>query len=105
MIDVVKRINELLEQKGWSNYELSKQTNISTNTIYDWNKSGATPSLSNIMKVCEVLGITLGQFFCGTEQYELQPDEERILREWFSLSDLEKETVRKMIDTFQILKR
>ena len=105
MIDVVKRINDLLAQKGWSNYELSKQTNISTNTIYDWNKSGAVPSLSNIAKICEVLGITLGQFFCGTESYALSPEEERILREWFSLSDLEKDKIRRMIETFQILKR
>ena len=104
MIDVVKRINELLAQKGWSDYELSKQTNISTNTIYAWNKTGAIPSLTNIVKVCEVLGITLGQFFCGTKNFRA-PDEEKILREWFSLSELEKETIRRMIETFQILKR
>lgn len=105
MIDVVKRINELLGQKGWSNYQLSKQTNISTNTIYGWNKSGAVPSLSNLMKICEALGITVGQFFCGTEAYALSPDEARILREWFSPSDLEKDTLRRMIETFQILKK
>lgn len=105
MIDVVKRINELLAQKGWSDYELSKQTNISTNTIYAWNKSGAVPSLTNIIKVCEALGITLGQFFCGTANCYRSPDEKRILREWFSLSDLEKQTIKRMIETFQILKR
>ena len=104
MIDLVGRINELLAQKGWSNYELSKQTNISTNTIYSWNKSGSMPSLANIVKICDVLGISLGQFFCGTEGYSLTDDEKNILREWFSLSDLEKDTIRKMIDTFKILK-
>lgn len=105
MVNLVERINELLDQKGWTGYELSKQTGISTNAIYDWNKAGATPSLANIVKICEALGITLGQFFCGSEAYQLTEDEDRILQEWFTLSDLEKDAVRRMIETFKILKR
>ena len=44
MINVVERITELMERKGWSSYELSAQTGISTNAIYDWFKIGAQPS-------------------------------------------------------------
>ena len=50
MIDVVERINELMRIKGWTAYELSNQTGISTNAIYDWNKTGATPTMQNIIK-------------------------------------------------------
>ena len=49
MIDVVARIKELMEKKYWTSYELSAQTGISTNAIYDWFKAGAVPSLGNIL--------------------------------------------------------
>ncbi len=104
MIDLVKRINELASQKGWTGYELSKQTGISTNTVYDWQK-GVTPSLSNILKICEAMDITLEQFFCGIGSYRLTEDENRILREWMTLSDLEKKAILDMIEVFKILKR
>ncbi len=105
MINIVERINELINKKGWSIYELSKQTGISTNAIYDWNKINAVPSLSNIVKICEALEISLGQFFCGFEAYQLSEDENKILQEWFTLSDLEKDAILRMIEVFKILKR
>ena len=104
MINIVDRINELIEKKSWTSYELSKQTGISTNTIYEWNK-GAMPSLSNIIKICEALDITIEQFFCGVESYKLSDDENRILQEWLMLSSLEKSAIINMIETFKILKR
>jgi len=104
MLDLGARIYELMEQKGWSGYELSKQTGISTNTIYDWQK-GAVPSLANVAKVCDTLKITLEQFFCGVGSYNLSEDENKILQEWMLLSDLEKSAILNMIDTFKILKR
>lgn len=104
MINLVDRINELLDKKGWTAYELSKQTGISTNTIYDWNK-GAVPSLTNVIKICEAFDITIEQFFCGIESYKLTEDENKILQEWLLLSKLEKDAILNIIETFKILKR
>ncbi len=104
MIDIVERVKELTEKKGWTSYELSKQTGISTNTIYDWYK-GAVPSLANVVKVCEALDITVEQFFCGIGSYKLTDDENRILQEWLLLSNLEKSAIMNIIETFKILKR
>lgn len=105
MVNIIARINELLKQKGWTGYELSKKTGISTNTIYDWNRIGAIPSLTNVIKICEAMDITLGQFFCGIENYQLTEDENKILKEWFTLSELEKSAIENMIETFKILRR
>lgn len=105
MINATDRIKELMAMMGWSAYEVSNQTGISTNAIYDWFKIGAAPTLPNIIKICEAVGISIEQFFCGTVNCSRSPDEENILREWLSLSELEKETIMRMIETFQILKR
>lgn len=89
--------------KGWTPYELSNQTDISTNAIYDWFKIGATPTLQNIIKICEAMEISLEQFFCDGN-YKYTDEENAILKDWFSLSDLEKSTVMNLMETFKILK-
>lgn len=105
MIDIVGRINELADEKGWSGYELSKRTGISANAVYGWNRAESKPSLANILKICEAMDLSLEQFFCGTEKYNLNEDERRLLNEWFALSELEKDAIFNMIETFKILKR
>jgi len=103
MINVTERIRELMNLKGWSPYELSNQTGISTNAIYDWFKIGATPTMQNIVKICEAMEISLETFFCGGN-YKYTDEENKILQEWFALSDLEKQTILKLMETFHILK-
>lgn len=103
MINVTERIDELMKLKGWTPYELSNQTGISTNAIYDWFKIGAVPTLQNILKICDAMEITLEQFFCGGN-YKYTDEENEILKEWFALSDLEKQTILNLMETFKILK-
>lgn len=103
MINVTERIGELMVLKGWTAYELSNQTGISTNAIYDWFKIGAVPTLQNIIKICEAMEITLEQFFCGGD-YKYTDEENEILKEWVGLSDLERSTLMNLIETFRILK-
>lgn len=103
MINVSERINVLMKNKGWSPYELSMQTGISINAVYDWFKIGSTPSMQNIIKICEAMGITLEQFFCGGN-YEYTEEENKILIDWCELSDLEKNAIKSLMETFKILK-
>ena len=103
MINVTERIKELMDLKGWTPYELSNQTDISTNAIYDWFKKGATPTLQNIIKICGAMEISLEQFFCGGN-YQYTDEENAILKDWFTLSDLEKSAIMNLMETFKILK-
>ena len=104
MIDTVARIKELMDKRSWTYYELSAQTGISTNAIYGWFKAGAIPSLGNIVKICETMGISLEQFFCGDQVYQLPKDEQEILSDWFALSEFEKTAVMNLIKAFKALK-
>ena len=103
MINVTERIGELMVLKGLTAYELSNQTGISTNAIYDWFKIGAVPTLQNIIKICEAMEISLEQFFCGGD-YKYTDEENEILKEWVGLSELERSTLMNLIETFRILK-
>ena len=73
---IVARIEELMLEKGKSNYDLKENAEIST-TIYQWKKNAKrdatrTPSLKSIEKICNYLGVSLPYFFSfkREEQYE-----------------------------------
>ena len=64
---ILVRIDELLEEKHISKYELRENTEVSS-TIYQWRKNATrdkdrTPSLKSIEKICEYLGVSLAYFF------------------------------------------
>ena len=103
MFNAAERINELMTLKGWTVYELSNQTGISNNAIHDWFKAGSTPTLQNIIRICEAMEIGLEQFFCGGN-YQYTDEENAVLKDWFTLSELEKETILHLMETFKILK-
>lgn len=100
---IIKRIDELIKLKGWSKYELAKNMGISPHTIYRWYQS-STPSLSNIEKICEILNITIEQFFYGVGSCKLDDEQKEFLKDWFILSDLEKQAIFNIIDVFKKLK-
>lgn len=60
---IKQRITKLRDERGWSEYELSKQTGIAAGTVYDWKNKGAHPTLESIEAICSVCEISLSQFF------------------------------------------
>lgn len=64
---IVKRIDELIEEKHITNYQLKENAELSS-TIYQWRRNAKrdatrTPSLRSIEKVCNFLGVSLSYFF------------------------------------------
>lgn len=104
MNPIIDRIDDLRKRKGWSKYELAKSIGVSTNTVYSWYRTGAMPSLHNVERLCESLDITYEQFFCGIGSYKLGEQENKLLQDWFVLSELEKQAVFQIIDVFKVLK-
>lgn len=64
---ILARIDELMKEKGISNYELKENAEVSS-SIYQWRKNAArdkdrTPSLRSIEKICDFFGVSLAYFF------------------------------------------
>ncbi len=64
---ILKRIDELMKEKGITNYQLKENADISS-TIYQWRKNAKrdearTPSLRSIEKICDYFGVSLSYFF------------------------------------------
>lgn len=104
-MNIYNRIEDLCIAKGLNLNELSKSTNISSNTIYNWKNNHAIPTIPMLEQLCTSFDITLEQFFCGIDSLSLKQEEIEILKKWSCLSAMEKDTIFDLIDTFERLKR
>ena len=74
-----KRIYKLLDEKGWTQNDLAKKSNVPAPTISGWisskdNKSRSEPKISGFFKVAKALGVStdylLGEHECKTPKRE-----------------------------------
>ena len=91
--DVRGRMQEFMDARGWTTYELSQRAGISPSTLTMMFTRSSLPSLATIKAVCAGLEISMGQFFsivpADSGQYAdlirdfllLTEDQQRITRE------------------------
>jgi len=65
---VARRIIELCEQRNIAINALANISGVSPSTIYSMlNEKSQNPGVVSIKKICDGLGITLGEFFSTPE--------------------------------------
>ena len=63
MVNVLDRITELREARGWSEYQLSVKAELTQSTISSWYCKNMIPTIPSIQKICDAFEITMAQFF------------------------------------------
>lgn len=101
---VVQRIDALRASKGLSQNQFAKQIGVSANTVYHWSKTDAMPTLANLVRICEVLGVTIEQFFHGMDFPRSDDSGMNFLLEWRALSSKEKEAIRNVMSAFNSIR-
>lgn len=97
-MDTLTRLKQLLEQRGWSEYRLAKESGLSQTTIGNIFRRNTDPTVSTLESICRGFGITLSQFFADGERIELTPELKRLIDSWLVLSPRQKEAAQQMID-------
>jgi transcriptional regulator with XRE-family HTH domain len=59
----LERIEELCTERGWSHYRLALEMDTSPNNIGNLFRRTTIPSIPTIRRICEVMGITMAQFY------------------------------------------
>lgn len=52
-----------MEARGWTDYRLAKESNLSHSTVTNMFNRNNAPTLPTLEAVCKAFGITLAQFF------------------------------------------
>jgi len=97
-MDVLARIVQLRDERGWSNYKLAKKTGISQTTIGHMFTRNTQPSIATLESICEGFGITLSQFFSdGSGMVSLDDEQRELLSAWSTLSKEQKSTLLELL--------
>lgn len=97
MTDVNQKLQQILVEKGWSEYRLSKESGLSESTIANIFKRNNVPTIATLEAICGGFGITLSQFFAENEMVELTPDLKELFDNWRLLSRVQKEAAVNML--------
>lgn len=99
-MDAQKRLQELLDSKGWTAYRLAKKCNLSESTLANIFRRNTMPSISTLEAICQGLGISLAQFFSENDMVELTPELKELFDGWALLSPEQKKAVLKIIELY-----
>lgn len=91
------RIKYELEARGWTQYQLAKQTGIKASTIAGWFAFvPSTPQLKSIKKVAKAFGIKTEDLL--SETVEADPQKKKLLELWNRLDTNEKNSVLNVME-------
>ena len=67
-MDILKRIDELRNKKGWTMYKLAEECMLTQSTLANMYARNTLPSLTTLISICNGLGITPSEFFCENDK-------------------------------------
>lgn len=100
IMDIIARIKELRDARGWSTNQLALEAELTQSTVSTLLTKGySLPSLDTLTRLCNAFGITLAQFFMEEEQSELVSVQEKTLIEQYrKLSEKKKRAVLTLLE-------
>lgn len=99
-MDTQKRLRQLLEKRGWSEYRLSKECGLSESTLANIFRRNTLPSIGTLESICAGFGITLSQFFAEGDMVEMTPELKEVFNGWVNLTTEQKNAVMHIISVF-----
>lgn len=100
-MDVLGRIEQLMEQRGWSVYRLCKESGLAQSTLSHVFRKDSEPTISTLETICKAFGLTMGEFFAEGELVPLTEDQRKLLDQWALLTIEQKQLILGMIDNMK----
>lgn len=101
-MDVIKRIDELMKERNWSDYKLSIKSGLSSSTIANIHRRNTVPSIPTLEAICDAFGITLAQFFEDeTSTVSLNEEQMEFFNSWLHLTKEQKNLLQDLIKEFK----
>ena len=95
-----KRIENLLKERGWSIYQLSKISGVAQSTISNLLYQNKSTNLFTIERLCAAFDISLSEFFDENDK-RCQTEEDELLRLYQSLSADSRDALLNFLKTLK----
>ena len=98
-MDIVKKIDRLRKEKGWTVNKLATESLLTQSTVSNMLKSGAEPKIATLKSICDALDISLAEFFYESESPLLTPRNLDMLSIYNNLSKEQQRIIFDLIKT------
>ena len=90
-MEILERIRQLRDNRGWSNYRLAKEAKISEGSLNNLFRLNNQPTIPTLEAICAGFGITLSQFFAESDDaVVLNAEQKEMLEMWNTLTQDQK---------------
>ena len=97
-MDCLERIRYLLKERGWSVYRLAQEAGVPQSTLANLFLRNNMPTIPTLERICQALGITLGDFFAEEPTLPSQGElTAQLLGEWEKLSPSQRQLVLELV--------
>lgn len=97
-MDILNRIKQLKEERGWSNYRLAKEADISEGALNNLFRLNNQPTIPTLEALCKGLGVSLSQFFAeGNEAIVLNEEQRELIELWNTISAEQKTALLELL--------
>ncbi len=97
-MEILTRIRQLRDTRGWSNYRLAKEAQISEGSLNNLFRLNNQPTLPTLEALCSGFGITLSQFFAEeNDPIVLNREQREMLDIWNTLNKAQKAALLKLM--------
>lgn len=101
-MDTLQKIQQLMAQRGWTEYKLAKEANLPLSTVTNMFRRQTAPTIPTLELICSGFGMTLAQFFAEQERLvELTEEQMRMFRQWAALTKTQKQLIADLIDNMK----
>ena len=97
-MDVKARLQQLMDERGWTIYKVAKAADIPWSTVRNMFKRNTEPSIATLECICNGMGMTLPQFFDVDNQMGLTQEQRQLIQQWSRLNDRDKRLVGELVE-------
>ena len=97
-MDVKARLQQLMDERGWTIYRVAKEANIPWSTVRNMFKRNTDPSIATLESICRGMGMTLPQFFDVDNQMGLTEEQRKLIKQWGTLKERDKKLVVELME-------
>ena len=99
-MDILGRIKQLKDERGWSNYRLAKEAEISEGSLNNLFRLNHQPTMPTLEAICKGLGVSVSQFFAGEDEaVVLSGEQKEMLDVWNRLKQEQRVSLLEFLRT------
>ena len=97
-MDILDRIRQLRDERGWSNYKLAKEADISEGSLNNLFRLNNQPTIPTLEAICKGFDMSLSQFFAESNEAVVLSEEQReMLDIWATLNKEQKAALLELL--------